>query len=84
MKRSMITSLPDGTREEVDYSALADAEIDRRIAEYERKYGMPLTRYLTVFSCDRANHEEAFDVIDWEMLHDERRERAEVCVKTKP
>jgi hypothetical protein len=83
MKRSLITTLPDGTREEVDYSALAAHEIDRRIAQYERKYGMPLKRYAGTFSCDRAGHEEVFDLIDWQTLEEERSERAEAYLRAK-
>jgi DNA (cytosine-5)-methyltransferase 1 len=41
---------------EISYSTMPDAEIHRRIAEYEKKYGMPLKRYIRGFSCDHAGH----------------------------
>jgi hypothetical protein len=84
MKRSMVTSLPDGTREEIDYGSLPDREIDRRIGQYEGKYGMPLKPYLRRFSCDRAGNEEVFDLIDWQTLDEERNERAAGYLSAKP
>ncbi len=65
----------DSGATEISYSTMPDAEIDRRIAEYEKKYGMPLKRYNSGFSCDRAGHEEVFDQRDWETLTEERDDR---------
>jgi hypothetical protein len=57
---------------------MPDAEISRRIAEYEERYGMPLDRYARDFSCDHAGHQEIFDQMDWEALTEERNDRSVV------
>jgi len=84
MKRRMITTSSDGSHEEVDYSSLSDAEIDRRLRGYERRYGVTLKTYLGGYSCSNAGHEEVFDLLDWETLEEERRDRAEALARTKP
>jgi len=73
-RKVTIHSSETGTTE-ICYSAMPDAEIDRRIVEYERKYGMPLKRYTRGFSCGHASHGEVFDQRDWETLTEERAAR---------
>ena len=63
---------------EISYSTMPDAEINRRIAEYEKRYGMPLEHYIRGFSCDNAGHQEVFDQMDWETLSEERYNRSAV------
>ena len=63
---------------EINYSTMPDAEINRRIAEYEKRYGMPFERYDRGFSCDHASHQEIFDEMDWETLTEERNDRSAV------
>jgi hypothetical protein len=63
---------------EISYSTMPDAEINRRIAEYEERYGMPFERYIRGFSCDYAGHQEVFDQRDWESLTEERDNRAAI------
>jgi len=63
---------------EINYSTMPDTEIDRRIAEYEERYGMPFERYILGFSCDHAGHQEVFDQMDWETLTEERNDRSAV------
>jgi len=75
MKRSMVTTTSDGLREEIDFSLLSDAEINRRISTYEQKYGSSFPEHLNRFSCDDAGHDEVFDLMDWETLVEEREER---------
>jgi hypothetical protein len=76
-RKVMIYSSESGVTE-ISYSTMPDAEINHRIAEYEKKYGMPLERYLRGFSCDHAGHEEVFDEMDWETLTEERNDRSAV------
>jgi len=83
MKRTMVTTTSDGTREETDFSVLSDAEINHRISVYEQKYGSSFVEHSDRFSCDTASHEEVFDLIDWETLVEEREERA-AAHRTRP
>jgi hypothetical protein len=76
-RKVTIYSSDSGTTE-ISYSTMPDAEIHRRIAEYEKRYGMPLKRYIRSFSCDHAGHQEVFDQRDWETLTEERDNRSAV------
>jgi len=76
MKRCMITTSSDGTRDQIDYSMLTATDIRQRMGVYEDKYGAPLKQYIRTFSCDHASHEEVFDLMDWETLADELTERS--------
>ena len=87
MRRCMVTTLSDGTREEIDYSMLTAADIRRRMGVYQDKYGAPLKQYIRTFSCDRASHDEVFDLMDWETLGEElatRRPKSRACNGRKP
>ncbi len=64
---------------EVRYWEIPDAEIERRIAAYEKQYGMPFKRYERSFSCSHANHEEVFDLQDWKTLIEERTDRTKTA-----
>jgi hypothetical protein len=84
MKRFSVITSSDGGRQEIDYAALPDTEIEHRIAAYERKYGASLPEYSKTFACDSANAFEVFDIMDWETLVEERDERKEAYLKARP
>ena len=73
--RKMIRYSSENGRTEINYSTMPDTEIDSRIAAYEKKYGKTLKSCARTFSCDHANHQEIFDIEDWETLAEERKSR---------
>jgi hypothetical protein len=62
----------NGKRTEIDYASLSTPEIVNRIRGYERKYGSSYARYMKTFSCDDARPGEMTDVMDWELLLEEK------------
>jgi len=75
IKKRVFESSEMGPSETV-YDALTSHDIDCRIKSYEQKYGMPLSRYRKQFSCDDALPWEGIDLMDWEVLVEERSRRA--------
>jgi hypothetical protein len=73
-RHSLIESSENG-RTEIDYSAMPEAEIKRRIHGYHEKYGMTLTAYSNRFSSAGATPQEMLDVMDWDCLIRERDQR---------
>lgn len=71
MSRTSIFESSESGRSEVEYSSLPLRDIRRRIKSYEKKYGMPLSRYFRHFSCDEALPWEVADIMDWESLTQE-------------
>ena len=69
-RKAIIYSSETG-KTEINYSDMPEAEITRRISGYEKKYGKTLKSYARSFSCFQANHEEVFDLQDWETLAEE-------------
>jgi hypothetical protein len=71
----------NGQRTEIDYGSLSLPEINKRIRSYERKYGMTFSKYNSGFSCDDARPDEMTDVMDWELLSEEKAQRIEAPEK---
>ena len=62
----------NGKRTEIDYGSLSTPEIASRIRGYEKKFGSPYSRYIKSFSCDDARPDEMTDIMDWELLLEEK------------
>ena len=62
----------NGKRTEIDYASLSTREIVNRIRGYEKKYGSSYSRFMKTFSCDDARPAEVTDVMDWELLLEEK------------
>lgn len=75
MSKKLIIESSETGREEIVYESLSAEEIDKRIAGYEKKYGMTYARYNRRFSCDDALPWEMGDLMDWENLMQERKAR---------
>ena len=58
-----------------EYPSLTSAELDERIRAYERKYGMPYSRYNRQFDCATALPWATGDLMDWENLVNEKEYR---------
>jgi hypothetical protein len=81
MSRISVFESPETGRVVTDYSSLSLREIDKRIKVYQKKYGMPFTRYNRQFSCDEALPWETPDIMDWENLVEERAARQSARAK---
>lgn len=75
MSKKLIIESSETGRQEIVYESLSIEEIEKRIAAYEKKYGMTYARYNKQFSCDDALPWEMGDLMDWENLVQERRSR---------
>ncbi len=75
MSRKLIIESSEQGRSEIDYSSLSLREIDGRIKAYEKKYGASFARYNKQFSCSDASPREMTDIMDWEYLEQEKKER---------
>ena len=71
MSRKLVIDDEHGHRE-IEYSSLSLREINQRIRAYEAKYGLPFSRYYKSVSCSDATPDEMTDVMDWELLVDEK------------
>ena len=82
MTRYSVVESSEHGRTRIDYSAMTDAEIERRIHGYNEKHGMLLVVYLKRFSCADANPQEMLEVMDWDCLVRERDERRNARLKS--
>ena len=73
-KKSVFESSECG-RIEVTYSELTLQQVDRQILSYEKKYGMPFSRFRKQFSCDDALPGEVSDFMEWDNLVQEKAAR---------
>ena len=74
--------IQDGkTKQEIEYTTLSDSDIDKRIRQYEKKYGRTYQEFYGEFECDRASMDELGDLLDWESLVEEGKTRLEKAVK---
>jgi len=73
MSRILAIRGTEGERE-VDYSALALKEIQKRIKGYEKRCGS-LAKFLKSYDCESSPPEDYFTLIDWECLLDEQKSR---------
>jgi hypothetical protein len=71
MSRKLVINDQNGHRE-IEYSSLSIRQINQRIRAYESKYGLSFPRYYKTFSCADATPDEMTDVIDWELLVEEK------------
>jgi len=81
VKRKLTIDSSEEGQKEICYEGLSMPEIDSRIGAYEKKYGMPFSRFLESFSCDSATPDEMTDYMDWECLVDERADRLRPVMK---
>ena len=65
----------NGMRTEIDYGSLSVSEIKNRIRAYEKKFGSSYSRFIKTFSCSDATPSEMTDVMDWELLLEEKARR---------
>ncbi|HEY3130371.1 MAG TPA: hypothetical protein VGL91_13005 [Acidobacteriota bacterium] len=75
MSRRLIIESSEQGRREIDYSSLSLREIDRRVKAYEKKYRTSFARHSKQFSCSDASPLEMTDIMDWEYLEQEKKER---------
>ena len=59
-----------------EYGTLPVRELEKRIVSYEKKYGTTYARYNRQFDCDSALPWETSDLMDWQNLVEEKKERA--------
>ena len=71
MSRKLVIDDEHGHRE-IEYSSLTPREINQRIRAYESKYGSTFSRYYNTFSCGDARPDEITDIMDWELLVEEK------------
>ncbi len=71
MSRKLVIDDEYGHRE-IEYSSLSTREINQRIRAYESKYRTTFARYYKNFSCSDATPDEMTDVMDWELLVEEK------------
>ena len=67
-------------RREINYSELSDDYIEKRIGEYETKYGKNFQGFYNSFDCSEASMDELTDLLDWESLVEEKKARIEKAV----
>ena len=65
--KAIIESSEHG-RIEIDYSSMSSRELNRRIRNYQQKYGMSFSGFNRHFSCGSASPRELQDMLDWEDL----------------
>lgn len=63
----------EGDRE-VDYSAFSHKEIQKRIKDYEKRYGS-FAKFLRSYDCESSPPEDYLTLIDWECLLNEHKNR---------
>ena len=78
MSRKLVINDQSGRRE-IEYSSLSTRQINQRIRAYESKYGLSFSRYYKNFSCADATPDEMTDVLDWELLVEEKALRAKTA-----
>ena len=71
MSRKLVIDDEHGHRE-IEYSSLTPREINQRIRAYESKYGSSFSCYYKNFSCGDATPDEMTDIMDWELLVEEK------------
>lgn len=76
MSRKLLVETSEEGRRIIDYASLTDREIGQQIKSYEKKYRTSYARYSRQFDCDSALPWEPGDLIDWECLVEEWKDRA--------
>jgi hypothetical protein len=75
MTRKAIIESSERGRIEIDYSAMSMNDLEMRIQEYERKYGMPFSQFDREIGSDSGSPYEMQDLMDWDALVQERTSR---------
>lgn len=83
MTRVSVFESSENGRVVTEYGKLPLRELEKRISCYEKKYGSTFARYNRQFDCDGALPSETSDLMDWQNLVEEKRERARKPVKVK-
>jgi hypothetical protein len=73
MSRILAIKGSEGQRE-VDYSALTLKEIQKKIKQYEKKFGN-LSKFMRQYECESSPAEDYLILIDWECLLEEQKSR---------
>ncbi len=73
MSRILAIRGTEGDRE-VNYSSLSLKEIQRKIKNYEKKYGS-FSKFFRTYNCESSPPEEYLTLIDWECLLNEIKSR---------
>ena len=73
MSRILAIKGSDGARE-VDYSSLSGKEIQKRIKDYEKKFGS-FAKFLRGYDCESSPPDDYLTLIDWECLLNELKNR---------
>ena len=82
MKRVLKTFSSKRGGREIHYDSFSLSEIESRIAEYERKYGMPFSQFYLTYE-DEPGSEERWDCPDWRCLTQELAERQNAAHQDK-
>lgn len=83
MSRISVFDSSERGRIVTEYGKLPARELEKRISSYEKKYGMTYARYNRQFDCDSTLPWETSDLMDWQNLVKEKKERARKSVKIR-
>ena len=73
MSRILAIQGSEGKRE-IDYSALSLKEIQKKIRQYEKKFGS-FAKFMRQYDCESSPAEDYLTLIDWECLLEEQKSR---------
>jgi hypothetical protein len=73
MSRILAIKGSEGQRE-VDYSALTLKEIQKKIKQYEKRFGS-FAKFMRQYDCESSPAEDYLTLIDWECLLEEQKSR---------
>lgn len=73
MSRILAVKGPEGERE-VDYSVLSLKEIQKKIKQYEKRFGS-LSKFVRQYDCESSPAEDYLTLMDWECLLEEQKSR---------
>jgi hypothetical protein len=73
MSRILAIKGSEGEKE-IDYSSLSLKEIQRKIKQYEKRFGS-FAKFLRLYDCESSPAEDYLTLIDWECLLEEQKSR---------
>lgn len=76
MNRKLVIDSSETGKTVIEYSKLSVQEIESRIKAYEKKHAMSYARFDRSYDCDYATREDTRDLMDWENLVEEKKERS--------
>ncbi len=74
MSKILAIKSSEGGEREVDYSALSLKEIQKKIKQYEKKFGN-FAKFMRLYDCESSPAEDYLTLIDWECLLEEQKDR---------